>query len=55
MDGGEQTGAQVVVEVLVLAHLKDLLPLLDSHLILDAFSRLVLLTELFPAKLGNGH
>ena len=51
MDGGEEAGAQVVVEVLVLAHLKHLLPLLHRHLALDALSGLLLLTELLPTKL----
>lgn len=44
VDGGEEAGAQVVVEVLVLAHLKHLLPLLLSHLALDAFCGLFFLS-----------
>ena len=51
MDGREEAGAEVVVQVLVLAHLKDLLPLLHGHLVLDAFSSLLLVTDLLPAKL----
>lgn len=51
VDGGEEAGAQVVVQVLVLAHLKNLLPLFLCHLALNAFSRLLLLPQLFTAKL----
>lgn len=51
MDGREEAGAQVVVEVLVLAHLKHFLPLLYGHLILHAFRTLILLTQLLPSKL----
>ena len=51
MDGGEEAGAQVVVEVLVLAHLKHLLPLLHRHLALDALRGLLLLAKLLTAKL----
>ena len=54
MDGGEEAGAEVVVEVLVLAHLKHLLPLLHRHLALDALCGLLLLAELLPAKLQAG-
>lgn len=51
MDGGEEAGAQVVVQVLVLAHLKHFLPLLLRHLALDAFCSLLLLSDLLTAKL----
>jgi len=51
VDGGEEAGAQVVVEVLVLAHLKHLLPLLHRHLALDALGRLLLLAEFLPTEL----
>ena len=53
MDGGEETGTQVVVEVLVLGHLKHLLPLLNSHLLLYVLCRLLLLWQLFTPKLTN--
>ncbi len=51
MDCGKQAGAQVVVQVLVLAHLKHFLPLLLRHLALDAFCGLLLLPQLLTAKL----
>lgn len=51
VDGGEEAGAQVVVQVLVLAHLKHLLPLLLRHLALDALCSLLLLPQLLAAKL----
>ncbi len=51
VDGGEEAGAQVVVQVLVLAHLKHLLPLLLRHLALDALCSLLLLPQLLTAKL----
>lgn len=51
MDGGEEAGAEVVVEVLILTHLKHFLPLLRSHLVLHALRRLVLLTQLLTSKL----
>lgn len=51
MDGGEEAGAQVVVQVLVLAHLEHFLPLLLRHLALDAFCGLLLLPQLLTAKL----
>ena len=51
MDGREEAGAEVVVEVLVLSHLKHLLPLLHRHLVLHALSRLVLLSQGLPPKL----
>lgn len=56
VDGGEEAGAQVVVQVLVLAHLKHLLPLLLRHLALDALCSLLLLPQLLTAKLqGEKH
>lgn len=51
VDGGEEAGAQVVVKVLVLAHFKHFLPLLFSHLALDALCSLLLLSDLLPTKL----
>lgn len=54
MDGGEEAGAQVVVQVLVLAHLKHLLPLLLRHLALDALCSLFFLSYLLPTKLEEG-
>lgn len=51
MDGGEEAGAQVVVQVLVLAHLEHFLPLLLGHLALDALCSLLLLPDLFTTKL----
>lgn len=51
MDGREEAGAQVVVEVLVLAHLKHFLPLLHGHLILHTLCTLVFLAQLLPSKL----
>lgn len=51
MDGGEEAGAQVVVQVLVLAHLEHFLPLLLRHLALDALGGLLLLPQLLTAKL----
>ena len=53
MDGGEEAGAEVVVEVLVLAHLEHFLPLLHGHLVLDALSCLFLITDLLPTKLNK--
>lgn len=54
MDGGEEAGAQVVVQVLVLAHLKHLLPLLLRHLALDALCGLLFLSYLLATKLEDG-
>lgn len=54
VDGGEEAGAQVVVQVLVLAHLKHLLPLLLRHLALDALCGLLFLSYLLAAKLEDG-
>lgn len=54
VDGGEEAGAQVVVQVFVLAHLKHFLPLLLCHLALDAFCCLLLLSQLLTAKLQQG-
>lgn len=51
MDGGEEAGAQVVVQILVLAHFKHLLPFLLRHPTLDAFSRLFFVAQLLPAEL----
>ena len=51
VDGGEEAGAQVVVQVLVLAHLEHFLPLLLRHLALDALGGLLLLPQLLTAKL----
>lgn len=51
MDGREEAGAQVVVKVLVLAHLKHFLPLLHRHLILHTLRALIFLTQLLPSKL----
>lgn len=51
VDGGEEAGAQVVVQVLILTHLEDFLPLLLRHLALDAFRSLLLLSYLLTAKL----
>lgn len=53
VDGGEEAGAQVVVQVLVLAHLKHFLPLLLRHLALDALRRLLLVPQLLSAKLRH--
>lgn len=53
MDGGEEAGAQVVVQVLVLAHLKHLLPLLLRHLALDALCGLLFLSYLLATKLED--
>lgn len=55
VDGGEETSAQVMVQVLVLAHLEHFIPLLYWHLVLNAFSRLLLVTDLLPAKLNTPH
>lgn len=55
MDGGEEAGAQVMVQVLVLAHLKHLLPLLLRHLALDALCGLFFLSELLATKLEDGY
>lgn len=51
MDRGEEAGAQVVVKVFVLAHLKHLLPLSLRHLALNGLGRLLLLAYLLPTKL----
>lgn len=51
MDGGEEAGAQVVVQVLVLAHLEHFLPLLLGHLALDALCSLLLLPDLLTTEL----
>lgn len=51
MDGGEEAGAQVVVQVLVLAHLEHFLPLLLRHLALYALRSLLLLSDLLTAEL----
>lgn len=54
MDSGEEAGAEVVVEVLVLTHLKHFLPLLNSHLVLHTLCSLVFLAEIFTTKLHTG-
>lgn len=51
MDSGEEASAEVVVEVFVLAHLKDFLPLLNRHLVLHTFCSLVFLAKFFTTKL----
>lgn len=51
MDGRKKASAQVVVEVLILAHLKHFLPLLHGHLILHALRTLIFLTQLLTTKL----
>lgn len=51
MDSGEEAGAQVVIQILVLTHLKHFLPLLLRHLALDALGTLLLLTQLLATKL----
>lgn len=53
MDGGEQAGADVVIEVLVLAHLKHFLPFLHSHLILHTLCSLIFWTKLLASKLNT--
>lgn len=53
MDGGKEAGAQVMVQVLVLAHLKHLFPLLYRHLVLDALGRLLLISDLLPTELNT--
>lgn len=54
VDGGEEAGAQVVVQVLILAHLKHLLPLLLRHLALDALCSLFFLSYFLSTKLEEG-
>lgn len=49
MDGREKACTQIVIEVLVLAHLKHFLPLLHRHLILHTLCTLILLTQLLPS------
>ncbi len=51
VNGGEETCAEVVIEILVLAHLKHFLPFLHGHLVLHALSCLTLLPKLLPSKL----
>lgn len=54
MYGREQTGTKVVVEIFILTHFKNFLPLLHSHLVLYALCCLFLISELFPSKLRGG-
>ncbi len=51
MNGREEAGAEVVVEVFILTHLKHLLPLLYRHLFLDTLRCLLLIPDFFTAKL----
>lgn len=51
MNGREEAGAEVVVEVFILTHLKHLLPLLYRHLFLDTLRCLLLIPDLLTAKL----
>lgn len=51
MDGGEEAGAQVVVQILVLTHFKHFLPFFFCHLTLDALSCLFFITKLLPTEL----
>lgn len=55
MDGGEEACAQVMVQVLVLAHLEHFIPLLHRHLVLNALGCLLLIADLLPAKLNTPH
>lgn len=51
MNGRKEAGAQVMVEILVLAHLEHFVPLLHRHLVLDALGRLLLIADLLTAEL----
>lgn len=55
VDGGEEAGAQVMVQVFVLAHLEHFIPLLYRHLVLNALSCLLLITDFLPTKLNTPH
>lgn len=55
MDGREEAGTQVMVQVLVLAHLEHFIPLLHRHLVLNALSCLLLVADLLPTKLNTQH
>lgn len=54
MYGREQAGTEIVVQIFILTHFKHFLPLLHSHLVLNALSGLFLISELFPSKLRGG-
>ena len=50
MDGGEEGGAEVGVEILVLGHLVDFLPFLLRHLLFDHFGCDVAFAEVDAAE-----
>ena len=47
----EQACTKIVVQIFILTHFKHFLPLLHSHLVLNALSCLLLISELFSSKL----
>lgn len=51
MDGGEEAGDEVLVQVLILAHLEDLLPLHVRHLLLQLLCRHLLPMPVMAAEL----
>ena len=51
VNGWEEAGAEVVVEILVTAHLVDFLPLGFTHLFLDGLGRHFLISVHLAAKL----
>ena len=51
MNGWEKAGAEILVEIFILAHVVDGLPLLICHLLLDGLSSQLLLTERLSSKL----
>ena len=57
VNGWEEAGAEVVVEILVTAHLVDFLPLSFTHLFLDGLSCNFLISVHLAAKLkyNNKH
>ena len=55
MDGGEEAGAQVVVEVSVLAHVIHSLPFIVRHSLLDHLCCQVFFSHLTPSKLKQIH
>lgn len=53
MDCGEKAGAEIVVEVLVFAHVVDLLPLSLGHLLLHQFWSHLFLIRIKTTVLNN--
>lgn len=53
MNSREEAGAQVLIQVLILAHIVHSLPLLVTHVFLDRLSSHAFLTKRLTTKLQN--